>query len=73
MWGVTLKIWVYRTTDQLVSNGRVREFESLEKCIETLEKETGETQYVILRPNEWQDYIPNDVKMVVEIYDWYRE
>jgi len=67
-----MKIWVFRTREWSYA-GKERDFPSLEECLKTLEKETGFDQFVISKPREWQDYIPKGIKVVVEIYDTYRE
>lgn len=68
-----MKIYVRRTSDGFPLRGNnVREFESLEECINTLECETGEEEYVVSKPAHWNG-IPEGVERVVEIYDDYRE
>ena len=67
-----MKIYVRRTSDGFPLRGNVREFESLEECINTLERETGEEEYVVSRPTHWNG-VPEGAEIVVEIYDDYRE
>lgn len=67
-----MKIYVFRTSDGFLNCGEVREFDSLEKCLDTLECETDEGEYIVFKPAHWHG-IPEGVERVVEIYDDYRE
>ena len=67
-----MKFWIFKTSDWPRA-GYVREFDSLDECINTLDKEYYNMDYVISPLSYGQDYIPADVAKIVEIYDTYRE
>ena len=67
-----MKFWIFKTSDWSRA-GCVREFDSLDECIKTLDKEYYNMDYVISPLSYGQDYIPTDVTKIVEIYDTYRE
>ena len=67
-----MKVCVYRTSD--FDDTKIREFDHLEDCIETLRNEVGQSmKFVVYRPkDEWENgYGLADY--AVEIYDDYRE
>ena len=65
-----MKIGIGRTNDLTYI---VREFGSLDECIETLIKETNVCDYVVWKNKDFETWVPDDVDWVVEIYDDYRE
>ena len=68
-----MKIFVHKTSGW-IKDGCVREFESLEQCLETLEHETGEREYVVENwKDSWVEGSTPEADWVVEIYDGLRE
>ena len=69
-----MKVYVYKTSDYMIDNGVIREFQSLDECITTLQKETSEPEYVV---SDMKQYYGSknlsDCTWMVEIYDYYRE
>lgn len=65
-----MKICTGRTKDHCWP---VREFGSLDECIETLIKETNVCEYVVWKKRDFETWVPDDADWVVEIYDDYRE
>ena len=69
-----MEVYVYKTSDNTIENGIVREFESLDDCIKTLIKETNEREYVVSSMNQYYGKKDlDDCSWLVEIYDYYRE
>lgn len=67
-----MDIYVYRTSNW-VMKGTIRQFNSLDECINTLEEETHNEEYVIRKvPSYLRDCAKNS-EWIVEIYDDYRE
>lgn len=67
-----MDIYVYRTTDSVI-DGSIRQFNSLDECINTLEEETHNGEYVVIKGSSYHRDIVKDSKWIVEIYDGYRE
>ena len=65
-----MDIYVYRTSKE---EGSIRQFNSLEECINTLIKETNNNEYVISKPPSYFRHVTENTKWLVEIYDDYRE
>ena len=65
-----MDIYVYRTSEVL---GSIRQFDNLDECIETLEKETHNESYVVGKVPSYYKDIAKDAAWLVEIYDDYRE
>ena len=69
-----MKVYIYKTSDNTIEKGVVREADSLEKCIETLIKETNEQEYIVLTMSQYYgEKDLSDCSWMIEIYDDYRE
>ena len=70
-----MKVYVYKTSDRIIDDGIVREFESLDDCIKSLIKETDEPEYVVSSMHQYdgQRKDLDDCSWMVEIYDDLRE
>lgn len=67
-----MDIYVHRTSNG-VMKGSIRQFNSLDECINTLEEEAHNEEYVIRKvPSYLIDFAKNS-EWIVEIYDDYRE
>lgn len=67
-----MDIYVYRTTDSVI-DGSIRQFNSLDECINKLEEETHNGEYVVSKGSSYPRDIAKDSEWIVEIYDDYRE
>lgn len=67
-----MDIYVHRTSTG-VMGGSIRQFNSLNECINTLEEEAHNEEYVIRKVPSYLRDMAKDSEWIVEIYDDYRE
>ena len=67
-----MDIYVHRTSTWF-DGGSIRQFNSLDECINTLEEETHNGEYVVSKGSSYLRKYGKNPEWIVEIYDDYRE